>query len=124
VCVLQNVEIDSDGYLIVERYRERERARKINLKRDAGFKGVERVEELNDRYMLELKLKRRLEQRSIKQLDTEMSDSPKREVKDEGDKLVMLRYVSFSHFNQTIYPLAYIIIMRRVIGQTLAQQTL
>jgi hypothetical protein len=53
------VSVDSDGFIVLTRDFYRASERKINLRRDARFEHIESVKDLYDRYMLELKLRRK-----------------------------------------------------------------
>ena len=67
------------------------------------------IKDLSEKYILELKLRKRGR-------DGEDGESVER--------IVMIRYVVFTHFTQGLYPLVYMIILRRILGTTLAHQAI
>jgi hypothetical protein len=69
---------------------------------------LESIRDLSERYILELKLRKKAA-----------------EGDEEGvERLIMVRYVVFTHFSQALYPLIYMIILRRILGTTLAHRTI
>ncbi len=104
------VSVDSEGFIVVNKHmiHSNEQAfRKINLRKDAKFEDISSVKDLYDMYMLELKLRRRHDN-----------------VSSGIERLIMLRYVVFTQFTQAIYPMIYIIILRRLIGTALAHKAI
>lgn len=96
------MDVDEQGFIRLDRYREN---KKINLRKDAMFEMVNSITDLSDKYILELKLKKKHQQGDSDYFP---------------EHLVMLRYVVFTHFSQSLYPLIYIIILRRLLGTSLA----
>jgi hypothetical protein len=50
------VDVDDQGFIRLDRYSE---SRKINLRKDAMFDMLESINDLNDKYILELKLRKK-----------------------------------------------------------------
>jgi hypothetical protein len=100
------VEVDEQGFIRLDRYRE---SKKINLRKDAMFEMLTSIRDLSERYILELKLRK---------INTNTSDED--EGGDTTERIIMIRYVVFTHFSQALYPLIYMIILRRLVGTTLA----
>jgi hypothetical protein len=99
------VDVDEQGFIRLDRYRDN---KKINLRRDARFEMLESIRDLSEQYILELKLRR-------KAIEGD---------EDGVERIIMVRYVVFTHFSQALYPLIYMIILRRILGTTLAHRTI
>ena len=100
-----SVDVDEQGFIRLDRYRGN---KKINLRRDARFEMLESIRDLSEQYILELKLRR-------KAIEGD---------EDGVERIIMVRYVVFTHFSQALYPLIYMIILRRILGTTLAHRTI
>lgn len=100
-----SVDVDEQGFIRLDRYRDN---KKINLRRDARFEMLESIRDLSEQYILELKLRR-------KAIEGD---------EDGVERIIMVRYVVFTHFSQALYPLIYMIILRRILGTTLAHRTI
>ena len=70
------------------------------------------IKDLSEKYILELKL------RKINTKATSVEED--NEAGDDMEHIIMIRYVVFTHFSQALYPLIYMIILRRLVGTTLA----
>jgi len=103
-----SVEVDEQGFIRLDRYRE---SKKINLRKDAMFEMLTSIRDLSERYILELKLRK---------INTKTSDEDEAGDGDGMERIIMIRYVVFTHFTQALYPLIYMIILRRLLGTTLA----
>lgn len=100
------------------------KGRKINLRKDAKFDEIESVKDLYDKYMLELKLRRRHKSEGKQTWQEEDTPEQEEQLVSGIERIIMLRYVVFASFTQAIYPLVYIIIVRRLIGTTLAHKAI
>ena len=99
------MDVDEQGFILLDRYRDK---KKINLRNDAKFEMLESIRDLSERYILELKLRK-------KGIEGD---------KDGVERIIMARYVVFTHFSQALYPLIYMIILRRILGTTLAHRAI
>ncbi len=103
------MEVDEQGFIRLDRYRE---DKKINLRKDAMFEMINTIRDLSEKYILELKLRKVNSMSTIKDEEEEVGGGMER--------IIMIRYVVFTHFSQALYPLIYMIILRRLVGTTLA----
>ncbi|TNV73214.1 hypothetical protein FGO68_gene13402 [Halteria grandinella] len=98
------VEIDKGGFLNIDRLKG-DNGRKINLRRDAKFEELNSASDLHGKYMMEIKVVKKNQCEEV-----------------EIEQLVMIRYVIFQIFDQHVYPLIYVTVLRRLIGAVLARK--
>lgn len=105
--------MDEDGYIRLDRYSFEKR--KINLRKDAQFEMLESIKDLTDKYLLELKLRKINHKACEDNIDDSLG---------EIERIIMIRYVVFTQFSQALYPLVYMIILRRLLGTTLVHSAI